>query len=307
MSLPLISVVIPNYNRGHLLQEVLKSVISQTYSNWEIIVVDDFSTDDSLAVLKQLQEQIPQLIVHQLAENSGANVCRNKGVELAKGELIAFLDSDDYFLPSKLEKQELIFRKYPEVGFVVTGFGSTAIHVPSEGLLYVGDTILQNNLGGFSTLMVKKSLFLQIGGLDNSLLSCQDWDLFLKLLEVSKGYKISEDLVVYEIQDDSISKNSNKVIQGYQVVSKRAAEINSRLKLVPERKLASYQEYYLALRYYGLRDIGQVRHHLWQSLRIQPTPLAAIYLVVSWFGWQVLHNFINFKNKLKNNLGNKTK
>ncbi|HFU3704317.1 TPA: glycosyltransferase family 2 protein, partial [Streptococcus suis] len=212
---PLISIIIPNYNRGHLLMDVLDSVINQTYQPIEIIVIDDKSTDNSIEIVQKLQESIPNLFLIQQEINSGANACRNLGVAHAKGEYIAFLDSDDYFLPTKLEKQMDIFNLYPEVGFVVTGFGAKTVQVLPEGIIPLEKTILQNNLGGFSTLIVKKHLFDQVGGLDIQLLSCQDWDLFLKLLTICKGYKLAEDLVIYEVQEDSISKNLSKVIQGY--------------------------------------------------------------------------------------------
>lgn len=294
---PLISIIIPNYNRGHLLKDVLDSVINQTYQPLEIIVVDDKSTDDSIAIIQRLQETISNLILIQQEANSGANACRNLGVSRANGTFIAFLDSDDYFLPTKIEKQMAVFNQYPEIGFVVTGFGSKAIHPIPEGIVPIKETIMQNNLGGFSTLMVKKSLFLQVGGLDCHLQSCQDWDLFLKLLTVSKGYKMFENLVIYEVQEDSISKNVSKVVQGYKIVSKRARALNSTLELIPEPNLIAYQEYYLAMRYFGLKEMKLTRKHLLKSIKTRPQPIPLLYFIAALFGFSSLSNLLRIKRQ----------
>ncbi|HEM6271749.1 TPA: glycosyltransferase family 2 protein [Streptococcus suis] len=295
---PLISIIIPNFNRGHLLKEVLESVLNQTYQPLEIVVVDDASTDNSIAIIQNLQKSIPNLLLIQQEINSGANACRNLGVDHAKGEYIAFLDSDDYFLPDKLEKQLKVFNQYPEVGFVVTGFGAKTVQVLPEGIIPLKETIFQNNLGGFSTLMVKKSLFLEVGGLDQSLPSCQDWDLFLKLLTVSKGYKVAEDLVIYEVQDDSISKNVSKVVQGYKIVSERARILNSSLELIPEPNLLAYQEYYLAMRYFGLKEIKPTRRHLLQSIKTLPKPVPILYYIASLFGVSSLSYLLMLKKHI---------
>ncbi|MCI5871920.1 glycosyltransferase family 2 protein [Streptococcus sp.] len=300
MNQPLISVVIPNFNRGHLIEEVIRSITSQTYHNIEIIVVDDHSTDGSMNTLERLKSQLSNLTYLQLPKNQGANVCRNTGVKLAKGNYIAFLDSDDYFLPTKLEKQIQIFNQFPEIGFVVTGFGAKTFTTLGEGIIPIKDTIKQNNLGGFSTLMVKKDIFLAVGGLDEQLLSCQDWDLFLKLLNISQGYKIAEDLVIYETQEDSISRNSTKVIQGYQIVSKRAKTLNHQLNLIPQKELEAYQDYYLAMRYFGLKDIKHTRTYLKQSIKRSPKLVPIVYFIFASFGYSSLRQLMKCKAMLRN-------
>ncbi|HFH9945987.1 TPA: glycosyltransferase family 2 protein [Streptococcus suis] len=295
---PLISVIIPNFNRQHLIQRAIESVNQQTYPNLEIIVVDDKSTDQSVPIIQDLQKQQDNLSLFVVEENSGANACRNLGVEKAKGKYLAFLDSDDYFLPTKLEKQVRMLQERPEVGFVVTGFGAKAVHTLPEGIIPLKETIKQNNLGGFSTLMVRKELFQQVGGLDLQLLSCQDWDLFLKLLQVSQGYKLAEDLVAYEVQEDSISKNSTKVIQGYQIVSKKARAINQTLQALPEKDLLAYQEYYLAMRYFKLGQIKETRQQLWKSLQIKPRFVPFLYWTCSLFGYSALKKLLQVKQNL---------
>ncbi|NQJ67818.1 glycosyltransferase family 2 protein [Streptococcus suis] len=295
---PLISVIIPNFNRQLLIQRAIESINQQHYPNLEIIIVDDKSTDQSVSIIRDLQKQQDNLSLFVVEENSGANACRSIGVEKARGEYIAFLDSDDYFLPTKLEKQVRILQDRPEVGFVVTGFGAKAVHTLPEGIIPLKETIKQNNLGGFSTLMVRKELFQQVGGLDSNLLSCQDWDLFLKLLQVSQGYKLAEDLVGYEVQEDSISKNSNKVIQGYQIVSQRARAINQTLQMLPVKDLQAYQEYYLAMRYFKLGQIKETRQQLWKSIQIKPRFVPFLYWTCSLFGYSALKKLLQVKQNL---------
>ena len=99
----LISVVIPTYNRKHLLQKAIASVLNQTYSNFELIVVDDCSTDSTEHFMKSLSDKRIRYIKHEKTKHASAS--RNTGIQLSKGEFIAFLDDDDRWLPTKLEKQ----------------------------------------------------------------------------------------------------------------------------------------------------------------------------------------------------------
>lgn len=100
----LVSIITPTYNCGRFIAETLRSVQAQTYTNWEMIIVDDFSTDNTRKVVEQFAND-PRIKYHCLERNSGASVARNTGLKLAKGRWIAFLDSDDLWLPEKLERQ----------------------------------------------------------------------------------------------------------------------------------------------------------------------------------------------------------
>jgi glycosyltransferase involved in cell wall biosynthesis len=119
--MPLVSVIIPFYNEEEFLSEAIDSVRQQTYAHWEIILVDDGSTNHSRDIAKGYAAAYPEKIAyvdHAGHVNKGAAASRNLGVSLAKGELLAFLDSDDVWLPFKLEDQVALFEKYPEVGMV---------------------------------------------------------------------------------------------------------------------------------------------------------------------------------------------
>lgn len=117
-SQPLVSVVIPTYKRATLLPRAVDSVLSQTYENWELIVVDGKSDDGTAALMRRYRMEMPERIVFIEQDDHNCCAARNTGIEVARGEFVAFLDSDDRFLPTKLERQMELFSLRPELGFV---------------------------------------------------------------------------------------------------------------------------------------------------------------------------------------------
>lgn len=292
---PLVSVVIPNYNRDTLIKKAVESINSQTYKNIEIIIIDDCSTDNSAETIKYLSEIYTNIRFKFLSENMGANFCRKEGVSIANGDFISFLDSDDTFLPTKLEKQMNILLDNPEIGFVTTGFGESNIKGVKSGNIHLKDLIKMNNIGGFSVILARKKIILETSALDDSLKSCQDWNFYLKMLEKSDGYRLRENLLYYSEQPDSISKNLDNVLQGYGIIKERTQLLNSKYNFYNQSELSSYQEYYLAMRYYKFRDIKNIRIHLLNSLKIEFSMTTFIYYIVSLFGYSSLRFFKEFK------------
>ncbi|OPJ61647.1 glycosyltransferase family 2 protein [Clostridium oryzae] len=118
----LVSIIIPAYNCERFIGITLNSVIGQTYSNWEAIVIDDYSTDNTGQIVKKYAERDSRIKYHRLIKNSGAAIARNTGVELCEGEFIAFLDSDDVWYPQKLSKQ-ISFMRENGYMFTCTSYG----------------------------------------------------------------------------------------------------------------------------------------------------------------------------------------
>lgn len=124
MKTPLISIIVPTYNREHLIPLTLNSVIAQSYTNWECIVVDDGSDDETLNILKNYHKQDSRvLFVKRKRLPKGAPTCRNVGLEMANGDCIIFLDSDDYLLPFCLEQRVKAVNNYPDSDFLVFSMG----------------------------------------------------------------------------------------------------------------------------------------------------------------------------------------
>lgn len=197
---PTVSIIIPTYNRVCLVERAVRSVLNQTYQEFELIVVDDGSDDDTPKVVKSFKDKRIRYIRHQ--ENKGGSTARNSGIKVAKGQFIAFLDDDDEWLSEKLEKQIVVLEKLSEEwGVVYTGRyekskgGDETIQLPG----YSSDIYRQLFLGCFiggSTTLVRHSCFDKIGLFDESLLRHQDWDIFIRIAKHYKFAFIEEPLVI---------------------------------------------------------------------------------------------------------------
>jgi len=180
---PLVSVIIPTYNRAGFLKEAIESVLGQTYSRVELIVIDDGSTDQTKALVKYYSDQLTY--VYQ--ENKGVAAARNRGIAEAAGPLIAFLDSDDRFEPKKIALQAKAMQEDPS--FLVSHtqekwyrrgrfLNQKKKHRKESGYLFA--RCLELCAVGMSTTMVRKELFERVGLFDETLPCCEDYDLWLR-------------------------------------------------------------------------------------------------------------------------------
>ncbi len=194
MSKALISVVVPTFNRENYILESLESVFAQSYPNVEIIVVDDGSDDQSIELLKPLEKSKRLRLFRQ--KHAGVSAARNLAVDKARGQYIAFLDSDDLFLPEKLSKQMALFQEKPHLGFVHSNFSKfddRGHHLglrdmtKIRGIVY--PWILQewSALITPSTVLMPKNIFVEAGGFDESISWGEDIDLYFR---VARKYEI---------------------------------------------------------------------------------------------------------------------
>lgn len=221
---PLVSVVIPAFNRASLIGESLESVYAQSYEPLEVIVVDDGSSDDLEAALAPYIRRGLRLIRHD--RNMGAPAARNTGIKEAKGEFIAFLDSDDLWEPEKTEKQvQKILVSGTETALIYSGIRKInqdgrylGLKNPKKkGSIYF-DLLRNNWIGSTSTALVRASALVNVGGFDTTLRSRQDLDLWLRLAKEYKIDFVSEPLVIYRVHTDRISSNVDSRIQGYKTI-----------------------------------------------------------------------------------------
>lgn len=218
----LISVVIPAYNRARSIGRAISGVLAQTYPDIEIIVVDDASADDTAARIEALGHPKVRLVRH--ASNRGAGAARNTGVAEARGDWIAFQDSDDDWLPEKLARQAAHMASLPD-HYVATfctkiDYGCDAtgrygrrlvccIPDPAE-TIESGDLhprLLRGNIIGPQTTLISKAAFRAAGGFDARLRNNNDWDFFIRLSAQGKIGFLDDPLVLVMYSDNSISRN----------------------------------------------------------------------------------------------------
>jgi glycosyltransferase involved in cell wall biosynthesis len=207
---PLVSVIIPTYNRGWIVKEAIDSVLEQDFDDYELIVVDDGSGDDTPAILSAYGNKITVL----RQSNKGVSAARNHGIEAASGQLIAFLDSDDLWLPRKLSAQIKFFKAHPEAVINQTQecwirngkrVNPKKRHHKFSGMIF--ERSLALCLVSPSAVMIKKSLFGTVGVFDEQLPACEDYDLWLRISCRYPVHLIEAALIIKRGgHDDQLSK-----------------------------------------------------------------------------------------------------
>ena len=214
MNGPLISVIIPTFNRSLLLQRAINSVLKQTYENFELIIVDDGSTDNTSEIVKDIiKRKTKQELVYIEQKNEGVSSARNNGVRRSRGEWIAFLDSDDEWLVKKLELQVNFIKNnanhwvHGEEVWIRNGkrVNQKKIHQKSGGDIFRSSLALC--LVSPSTVMIHRELFIISGGFNEEFIVCEDYDLWLRLaLEHEVGF-IKDPLInKYGGHEDQLSQ-----------------------------------------------------------------------------------------------------
>jgi len=211
----LISIIIPTYNRVDLISKAIESVFKQTYQNFEIIVVDDGSTDGT----KEYMESVNyKKIKYIRIKNSGVSIARNKGIELSSGEYVAFLDSDDYWIPEKLEKQLLLFKSDRDLCMLYSNFcyvdndgrenSEPALNLPKNNKIDYTKVFLDGGCFPYpSTVMLKKKGLSGIKFFDKSLIQSEDLDFWLRISFDKKIRFIDENLAKIRIHSGNTTKS----------------------------------------------------------------------------------------------------
>ena len=216
----LISIIIPTYNRAHLIGETLDSIRSQTYSNWECIVVDDGSTDTTAEVMREYVKKDSRFQYHQRPENKlkGPNSCRNYGFELSKGEYVKWFDSDDVMLPTLLEKQILPFVDNVEMSVCKLSYFDFEKRISIRENMIFSNNLIEDYLIGNVTFYISGPLWQRIflekqkQLFDESLTNLDDWDFNLRMLyQKPKITYSNEVLILYRVHADSLSQEINKL------------------------------------------------------------------------------------------------
>jgi glycosyltransferase involved in cell wall biosynthesis len=251
MSTPAVSVVVPTYNAAKYLPDAVQSVLSQSFADAEVIVVDDGSTDDTAAVMSRFGS--PVQCVRQ--ENRGVAEARNRGLKHSRGRYVAFLDADDTWLPNKLERQ---------LQALAGGLGQRACYsaytICNEALeplavqrsLRSGsaleDLLLRGNvIGNICTVLCERALFTGVGGFDADLSQCADWDMWIRLAPVTEFLYLDEPLVNYRQHGASMSRRPDLLERDSLRVLEKGFGLPTVPAAVRTRRRAAYGRNYMVL------------------------------------------------------------
>ena len=225
----LVSIIMPNYNSANYIVNTVNSVLLQTYSNWELIIVDDCSTDNSLEIINQFNDA--RIKVYKTDVNSGAATARNIAIEKAQGDWIAFLDSDDIWISDKLEKQ-LKFMVENDYSFTYTSYlvvDSSLQEInrfePKKDSCSYKDILKHNSIGCLTVIYNAKKIgkfYMPVEAVKREDLAC--WLSILKNGET--GYCLREDLAKYVIHEKSVSSNKLKMIKYQWNVYRKVEKLN---------------------------------------------------------------------------------
>jgi len=212
----LVSIITPVFNSQKYISNTIESVLSQTYLQWEHILVDDCSSDNSAALIKSYVARDPRIKYHCLEKNSGAGIARNKAIELAKGNYIAFLDSDDLWHPEKLDMQ-LLFMQKNGYHFSFTDYDMINENGQKLSKLMIAKPVLTYKKALFKNPIGCLTAMYDVDFFGKEYMPVirkrQDYGLWLKLLKKTDGYGLNECLASYRIGNESISANKIALIK----------------------------------------------------------------------------------------------
>lgn len=225
----LVSIIMPSYNTGPQIKKSIQSIQRQTYQNWELLIVDDCSTDDTDQVVNQMLEDI-RIRYLKNTKNSGAAISRNYGLREAKGKWIAFLDSDDLWHPRKLELQ-IAFMKKHDYKFTFTDYRIIYPDGQKSPYIYTGPNHVTKTMMWrycyFSTITVIYDReyvgLIQVADVKKN----NDYAMWLKVIEKADAYRYPRSLSVYCKREQSITSGSKwKLIKHHFILFRKACELN---------------------------------------------------------------------------------
>ncbi len=244
--MPKVSVVLPSYNSMTYLPETLESVLRQTFTDFEVLIINDGSSDNIVQWASGLVDPRVRLISQQ---NQGVSVARNTGIAQAQGEYIAFLDADDLWEPTKLEKQVPCLKDNPEIGLVHTWMAvidqqgkPTGRVMTSNAEGEVWQQLVEQNTVACSSVIVRRSCFETVGVFlprNECPVDVEDWEMWIRVASRYPFAMVKEPLMLYRQHPNNTSKNWQSLEQAYTIVIERA------FKCVPSELL------YLKNRSYG--------------------------------------------------------
>ena len=289
---PRVSVVVPAYNAASTIGPALESVFRQSVRDFEVIVVDDGSTDATRGVLAGYGERIR--VLTKVNEGKPA-AARNLGVRAAQGELVAFLDSDDWWREDKLERQVALFDERPNVGLVYTADATVDADgkvlsvnpCPPEARGRIYELLTVRNVMVGSSVMARREAIVQAGGFDEGLTSIENWDLWIRIARDWGIEYVDEPLTLYRVHAGNRSSNVDLRRQNvFRVLAKHHNPQDRSPGARRRRRDAYFHAYFnvLGKAYFSQMKMGAARRALVQALWLKPNRDAIRLLFLTLLG-----------------------
>jgi glycosyltransferase involved in cell wall biosynthesis len=309
MQTPKVSIIIPTSNRAQLLIRAIKSVLNQTFQDFELIIVDDGSTDNTKEIVEQYQKNDSR-IKYIWQENSGSPpMPKNIGIKHSQGKYIAFLDSDDEWLFEKLEKQLKLFKqgsnKLGLVGCdaIIVNEKTTKQWIYHTPKYSTKDNFVRLLDGNFvcstSSTMIKKSVLDDVGDFDENFLFPEDWDLWIR---ISQKYRIDfvyEPLFKYYFHQRNVSLTSevHRKIQDYEYLCKKHSKYYLKYPKYLSKKLR-----FMGSLYCCDKNVTKGREKFSESIKANPMNIKSyLYFILSLFGANFYNKLFSLAVRLRNN------
>ena len=275
-----VSVIIPAYNQGHYLAEAIQSVLKQTFRDFEILVIDDGSTDNTAEITQGFSDQ---RVVYYYQPNKGLSAARNTGLRHARGEFISYLDSDDLFLPKKLEFLITALRQNPRWGMVagqaliINENGAQTGNIYASPLPEPIENLLLGNPLHVGSVLVHRRWQALAGEFDESLRSYEDWDMWLRLAKIGCQFGwVDEPVAYYRFHTAQMTRIGRQMTEAtFAVVDKTFTDPNLpeswralKDKAYSNANLRAMAQSYLA------EDINQAQAYMREAIRLDPLLIA---------------------------------
>ena len=291
--MPTISIIIPAYNAEQTIIKTIESIQRQTFTDYEIIVIDDGSTDQTKDVVSRIEDRRLKISAYQ---NAGAATARNRGIAQATGKYLAFIDADDLWTPDKLELQLEALQKNPTAGVAYSWTTSVFLYKqkevwhPCNPVLFEGNVYPKMLLGNFlasgSNPLIRQEAILSVGGFDSDLLHCEDWDFYLRLAAKWEFVLVPKSQIIYRLSLTSKSLKTRSIEKSLLYI------VDKTYKNAPE-ELQSSKKKTLALTYAyitqqclfctkdicatDLKEVERAAQKLWKAIKLDPPILLGSY------------------------------
>ncbi len=316
--MPTISIVIPAYNADETILETVSSVQQQTFSDFELIIINDGSTDRTLELLNTVEDFRLKIFSYS---NGGLPVARNRGISHATGEFIAFLDADDLWTPDKLELQLAALQQHPEAGvayswtYFMEEQGGSLSFKACEPVFFEGNVYANLLVGDFiyngSNTLIRRQAIESVGEFDTTLKSCEDWDYWLRLAARWPFVVVPKHQIFYRRSSGAMSSKIEVMKEASLIALEKAyLAAPPELQSLRNQSFTSFHKYCADLYLKHSTDMSGVKeagHNLWMAIRLQPQTLldkrtqklVFKFLLIRVFSPGITNHLLQFISKIR--------